>query len=114
MNDKETHYEQNLPHLLRASIGPDVRPAPGLREELSRRLVAQIRSRSRPAEFPATVLAAFSGAALLAGGAWLAAHLGFIVAIDLTALAPLTALLALNYLCLPVACVIIILRRKYA
>jgi len=113
MHDQETPFEQNLHRLLRASIGPEARPLPVLREELRQKLSAQIRAQAGPAEFPAAVLAVFSGVALLAGAAWLATRLDFAVAADLPALAPLTVLLRVNYLCLTVACVIIILRRKH-
>lgn len=114
MHDQETPFEQNLPALLRASMGPDARPAPALREELRRQLGEQIAAQARPAEFPPLVLVGGSGAALLAGLGWLAVRLDLGGAADLHVLAPVAVLLGVNYLCLPVACLIIILRRKHA
>lgn len=114
MPEPDTPFEQNLGRLLRASVGPAARPAAGTREALRRRLSAEIRRSPAPAEFPRPVLALLSAVALLAAAAGLAARTGILGTVAWSALSLPALLLVANYLSLPLACAIIVLRRKHA
>ena len=113
MNDRETFCEQNLGRLLQASCGAEARVTPAARHQLRQRLLAECRAQSVPAEFPAVVLSGLTCVLLLlvAGGALAGLGWGSLPASS-TALAPFCALVLLNLLCLPVASLVIILRRK--
>lgn len=113
MNNQETSWEQNLGRLLRASCGAEARLGPTARHQLCQRLLAECRVRSAPAEFPAVVLGVLTCVLLLlvAGGALAGLGRGSLPASS-SALAPFCALALLNLLCLPVASLVIVLRRR--
>jgi len=113
MNNRETSCEQNLGRLLQASCGAEARVTPAARHQLRQRLLAECRAQSAPAEFPAVMLGVLTCVLLLlvAGGALAGLGRGSLPASS-TALAPFCALVLLNLLCLPVASLVIILRRK--
>lgn len=115
MNDREINFEQNLGRLLRTSYGPEVRSTPAVRDQLRQRLLAEFHPCLRRAEFPTSVLGVLSGALFVLAAAWVAS--GLSRGLSLTsqgASAPFAALVLLNVLCMPVASLVIILRRKYA
>ncbi len=65
MHDSETHFEESLGRLLRASCGPETRVTPSLRERLRHQLAATPHARLQPAEFTGGALAALTCLVLL-------------------------------------------------
>lgn len=104
--------EQNTALLIRAAMGPDARPAAGLRRSMLRRLL-QERARSAPVAFPDAVLALLGGLLLAAAGfmVWLAGQGGGSAAANPALLLAAVAL-GLNLLLVPVAGLVIVLGRK--
>ena len=111
MNNEEASYEQNLGRLLQVSCGAEARVTPAARDRLRRRLSAECRA--APAEFPAVVLGVLTCILVLraAGSAAASLHPGSLLA-NATAFSPFGALVLVNFLCLPVASLVIVLRRR--
>lgn len=113
MNDQESNSDRNFERLMRTSFGPETRPTPSARERLRRRLLAALRETGRPKEFPTGILALLSG--LVSG----LAAAGFISVLirgqwlpwDLV-LSPAGLLVLVNLSCVPIASLVIVLRRK--
>ncbi len=115
MSDRETNVERNLRRLLQTSFGPEVRTNPAMREQLRQTLLAELRPWFRSVEFPKGVLGALSGALLLPVAAWAASGLSHGLSLAAhRAWEPFAALVLLNLVSLPIASLVIILRRKYA
>lgn len=113
MSEPQTPFEQNLGRLMRASVGPTARPSAEASETLKRRLAAELRRPPVEAEFPVPALATLSGVALLVCGICLARCIGAYATDAMPAFAAPAILLTLNFLSLPIACTIIVLRRKH-
>ena len=104
--------EENMALLMQATLGPEARPAAGLRRSMLRRLLRES-ARSAPVVFPDAVV-------VLLGGLWLlaAAVLAMLLALGASPLAANPALLlpaaglALNLVLVPVAGVVIVRGRK--
>jgi hypothetical protein len=115
MNDHETIFEQNLGRLFKACCGPESSVAPVARERLRRELVARLRPRLQPEEFPAPALGFVTTLVLFLFATWGAcawpgtARLGGSVLNG-----PILALLVVNLIGIPVASLVVVLRRKYA
>jgi len=110
MNDREAHFEQNLQQCLRAGCGPETRLTPVAREQLRRELARAIvtRDQPEPTGFPITVLAVLTGFLWLLGVAWGASGLRGSIHTS-----PFMLLMLVNLAGLPVASLVIVLRRKY-
>jgi len=113
MNQQESPDDRNLEKLIRASFGPEARLTPETRNRIYRRLVTEWRETHQPKEFPKIILALFSGLFLLlavttvpldwdAGARWP----------QIFASNPFGLLVLLNVAFLPIAGLVIILRRK--
>lgn len=115
MNDPETNFEQNLARMLQASCGPETRVTPGARERLRHELAATLRHRLQPAEFQATALGLLTALVLLLFAAWSAcAWPGAAGLAGRLPSGPILALVVVNLVGIPVASLVIVLRRKYA
>ena len=113
MNEQGDTFEQNLGRLLRASCGPETRVTPAVRERLRQELAAALCARLKLAEFPGFVLGMLTCLVLLFGGVWgVAAWLGGAGLPGGSSGGPFAALVVVNLLAIPVASVVIILRRK--
>lgn len=113
MNQQKSQFDQNLERLIQASCGPEMRPKPAAREQLHQRLSAELREMRRQEEFPAGILAVLSGVVLLLAAA--SFLLPSFVAVRLfygSELNPIGFLVLANLTCLPIASLVIILRRK--
>lgn len=110
MNDRETHFEQNLQRCLQASCGPESRLTPVTREQLRRELVRAVVTRGQPGPtgFPISALAVLTGFLCLLGIAW-----GASGARGSIHTSPFVVLMLVNLAGLPVASLVIVLRRKY-
>jgi hypothetical protein len=115
VSDRDTNFEQNLGRLLQTACGPQARAKPAMRDQLRQTLLAELRPQFLRVEFPTSILGVLSGALLLLVAAWAASGLGRGLSLTShSAWFPFAALVLLNLLCMPVASLIIILRRKYA
>jgi hypothetical protein len=113
MNQQESPYDRNLEKLIRASFGPDARLAPETRNQLYRRLVAELRETRRPKEFPKGILALFSSLVfLLAVTSVLSVWETGVQWPQIFALNPFGLLVLVNLAYLPISSLVIILRRK--
>ena len=113
MNDKNRHLEENTSQLIRAGFGTEVRPGPLASERTFRLLAAQHRRSHAPVAFPEGVLAVLTGVLALMAvllGTQIVAQ-GMPRATDPTF--AVTALpLALNLICVPIAGIVIVTRRR--
>ena len=113
MDGPETEQvQENTARLIQAAMGPDARPAAGLRRGMLRRLLAE-RARSAPVAFPDAVVVLLGGLLLAATGAlaWLLARGTWSPATN-PALLLAAAGLVLNLVLVPVAGIVIVLGRK--
>lgn len=114
MNDREANFEENLRRLLRASCGPETRVTPAARERLCHELAVTLGARPQPAEFAGTALAALTCLVLLLCAAWsLRAWTGCAGLPANFTTVPVMVLILVNMLAIPVASLVIVLRRKY-
>ena len=113
MNDKDRYLEENISELIRAGFGTEVRLGRPASERMFRLLAAQHRRSHVPVAFPEGVVALLTGALALMA-VLLATQIvgqGVPRALDLSFAA--TALpLALNLICVPIAGIIIVTRRR--
>lgn len=110
MNDHETNFEQNLARMLKASCGPGTRVTPDARERLRHELAATLRVRRQPSEFPGAALAALSLLVLLL---WAAAWPGGAGLPGKFPAVPVMVLAVVNLAGIPIASLVIVLRRRY-
>ncbi len=115
MNDRETHFDCNLGRLLRASCGPETAVRPAARERLRRELVAMLQRHVQPAEFPVAALGFLTVALSLLFAAWGAsAWTGVARSVGWGPAGPILALVLVNLVGIPVASLVVVLRRRYA
>jgi uncharacterized BrkB/YihY/UPF0761 family membrane protein len=113
MNPPESQFDRNLERLIRSSFGPETRLTPSAREQLRQRLSTAWREKRRPKEFPAGILALFSSLILLLAGAdFLSLANTSLRWPESFTLNPVGLLVLVNLVCLPIASLVIILRRK--
>ena len=113
MNEQEAQSDRNLERLIRMSCGPEARLSPLAREQFRLRLFAALREKSRTKDFPAGFLALFSGLVLLlAAMSLLPLWDKSLQLLQGFGSNPLELLVFANLACLPIACIVIILRRK--
>lgn len=113
MNDEEHHLEQNLAILLRAALGGQARPGPQELRTAWRLLSRQRSRRPFPSDFPDSVLALL-GLQLVLLGTWMLARSTHWTGPESVSL-PLTvasAWLLVNLAFLPVASLVVFLRRR--
>jgi hypothetical protein len=114
MNDRETVFENNLERLLLRSCGRNTRATAAMERTL-RREWRSVRSQAQAAEFPNWVLGVMSGALVMV--AVLGAALGWNgrwLAVNSPGISPFGTLVLVNLVCLPVASLVIVIRRRYA
>lgn len=113
MSKENEFLEENTARLIRSALGADARPPFVAKERVLRRLLAEQRARLERAEFPDSVLAALVGL-LAVVGVWLTAQrLG--PGLPAASSLPLTIamwLVCVNLSAIPVAGIIIVIRRR--
>lgn len=113
MNEQESRSDRYLERLIQTSCGPETRLAPFAREQFRQRLFAASRKKRRREEFPAGLLALFSGLVLLlAAASLLPLWDTSLRLLQDSGSNPLELLVFANLACLPIASIVIILRRK--
>jgi hypothetical protein len=114
MNDRETNFEQNLGRLIKASCGPENYASSDARERLRRDLAATLHQRLQPVEFPAASLGLLTVMVLLLlASCGLSSWRGSHELAGRLLNSPMLTLVIVNMACIPIASLIIILRRKY-
>lgn len=113
--DLENRQEANVARLIRAGFGPASRPSPHAGEQAFRRLVIEWRAQQAGAGFPDRIVVLLTGVLLLMG-AWLTVQVVGPGVSPLTAVPAIVVvgLLAANLVLVPVASLVIVLRRRYA
>ena len=113
MNDRERYLDRNVAHLIRTAFGPQARPSARAAEQALRLLLDQVRDRSAKAPFPDAVVGVL-GATLVLAGVWLTAQV--IVNGTLPTFNPsllmTAAWLGANLALVPVASIVILIRRQ--
>ena len=113
MNQQESQFDRNLASLIHASCGPETRLTPFAREQLHHRLSAALREKRRHEEFPAGILALFSGVVfLLAAAIFLSSLIPSLGLPRSFVFNPAGLLVLVNLAFLPIASLVIVLRRK--
>lgn len=110
----ERYLEQNTARLVRASFGPHARPSRQATERSFRLLLAQVRARTAVVTFPDAAVG-IMGATLALAATWLAlqaAIAGTPVTTSPSLLA-LVAWLVANLALVPVASLVILIRRRH-
>ena len=115
MNQRERYLEENTARLIRAAFDPNARPSPHASERAFQSLLADVRARSAAVAFPDSAVGVL-GATLALAATWLAiqaaaAATSFIANPPLLLMA---AWLALNLALVPIASVVILIRRQHA
>lgn len=114
MNEEGNCLEENTARLVRAAYGPSARPSPEASQRVFRLLLGHVRVRPATPGFPDAALVAL-GAIVV----FLAVGLAIQVAFPMTSLNASPSLLAaamvliLNLAWVPVASIVIVLRRRY-
>ncbi|MBN1421878.1 MAG: hypothetical protein JXP34_24105 [Planctomycetes bacterium] len=113
MDAREDDREEILGRLIRAAAGPGARPDPDARRRMLRRLESEMRVAPAPREFPDGILAFLVGFILiLAARVGLRLAAGSALRADPALWAPACAVAA-NLCFLPVAILVIVLRRRH-
>jgi hypothetical protein len=113
MNERERYLDRNTAHLIRMAFGPHARPSARAAEQALRLLLDQVRERAAEAAFPDAVVGIL-GATLVLAATWLTAQV-IVTGTSLTAspsLLVLAAWLAANLALVPVASIVILIRRQ--
>jgi hypothetical protein len=113
MMNGDRYLEENIQHLLRAGLGE--RPDTGLKSKTYQLLQEGLLASRSSAEFPYNLLLLFS-ALLLSVAIWVVSRaFGLLPATSLQPALVLAGLMAaLNIVALPLACIVIVKRRRYA
>jgi hypothetical protein len=115
MSDPNPTFEANLERLMQSSCGPNVRTTAAMKDDLRHAFLANLRLQPRAAEFPTPVLWLMGGVLALIAMVLAAPHWSSgwpVVYSPLTE--PFGLLVLVNLVCLPIAALVIIIRRKYA
>jgi len=114
MDSDRDYLEENTARLIRAGLGSRARPDPKVGEEMLRRMRGEVLACRTSIGFPNGVLVALAGVLLLMA-AWLAIHTAAGQPIMASTTLTITAaVLALNLSSVPVASLIIVIRRHHA
>ncbi len=115
MDSRKRFLEENAARLIQAGFGAEARPDTLTRQQTWRRLVAQMHANRTAVAFPDWALVFLTGALVLVA-AWLAGQtLG--AGVPLTVSQPLVVvalLLTSTLVWVPVAAILIVIRRRYA
>ena len=114
MNENERYLDRNTAHLVRAAFGPHARPSARAAEQALRLLLDQVRERSAKAPFPDAAVGVL-GATLVLAAICLTAQV-IVNGTSLTvnpSLLGLAAWLSANLALLPVASIVILIRRQH-
>ena len=114
MDSEDRRLEANTARLIRAALGPETRPDPGAGQQALQSLLTGLRERRARSSFPDHTLAALVGT-LVFMAAWLALQA---IASDGAVnspvlLLPATFVLLVNVAVVPVASIVIVLRRRH-
>ena len=113
MNDRERYLDRNTAHLVQAAFGPHARPSARAAEQMLRLLLDQVRERSAQAPFPDAAVGIL-GATLVLAATWLTVQV-IVSGTSLTvnpSLLILAAWLGANLALVPVASIVILIRRQ--
>ena len=113
MNERERYLDRNTAHLIRAAFGPHARPSARAAEQALRLLLDQVRERSSEAPFPDAAVGVL-GATLVLAATWLTVQV-IVSGTSLTvnpALLMMAAWLGANLALVPVASIVILIRRQ--
>jgi hypothetical protein len=113
MNERERYLDRNTAHLIRAALGSQARPSARAAEQALRLLLDQVRERSAKAPFPDAAVGIL-GATLVLAATWFTVQV-IVSSPSLTAnpsLLMMAAWLAANLALLPVASIVILIRRQ--
>jgi hypothetical protein len=113
MSDKERRLEQNTARLIQAALDPRARPSSQASRQTFRALLVRMRERPGPVDFPDAAVASL-GTILVLVGIWLAIR---VVVMDAPVLASpsllvMAAWLVANLALVPVASIVILIRRQ--
>jgi len=116
-NDKEQWRENNTARLIQAGIGADARLDPRVKERVWLRLVAQTPQQSVPAPFPDFAIGTLGVLLVLAAAGALVRYLGTSAPSMLPSMLPSLLsvslfFLVLNFAMIPVASILIVIRRR--
>jgi hypothetical protein len=113
MDDEKPGFEENLSRLMHAGLPPDARPGAETRAEVFRRLVEITRARADSRSFPDHLVVAIAAAIVLVA-AWLVGRMAGqgLPAAGLAATA-FVLIVVLNLAMVPLAGVVIVLRRRH-
>lgn len=113
MNERERYLDRNTARLIRAAFGPQTRPSARAAEQALRLLLDQVRERSAEAAFPDAVVGIL-GATLVLAAAWLTAQVlaGGSSPTASPLLLMVAAWLGANLALMPVASIVILIRRR--
>ena len=115
MRNEQHSSENSIARLVGAALGNAARPDPLAKQRTWQRLVAQLRAEQKPVTFPDAILVTL--AAILALMAlWLADQtLGAAVPVRMPPpLIAIALLLTLNITSVPIAAIVIVMRRRHA
>ncbi len=113
MNDKDHYLEENISQLIRVGFGAEVRPSPHRKESAYRLLATQHRAAPVPAAFPESVLVLLTGILAIIALCLATQIVGTGIPGTTDFMFVATALpLALNLICVPIAGIVIVTRRR--
>jgi hypothetical protein len=113
MNERERYLDRNVAHLIRTAFGPQARPSARAAEQALRLLLDQVQGRSTEIAFPDAAVGIL-GATLVLAATWLTAQV-IVSGPSLTAnpsLLMMAAWLGANLALVPVASIVILIRRQ--
>jgi hypothetical protein len=113
MNERERYLDRNTAHLIRAALGPHARPSARAADQTFRLLLDQLRTRSSEVAFPDAAVGVL-GTTLVLAATWLTAQ------VTITGTSPfanpsllmMSAWAVTNLALLPVASIVILIRRQ--
>jgi len=113
MSEEARLLEENVARLIRAAHGPSARPSPQAREQTFQLLLSHVRARSMVVDFP-DVAVGLLGAVLAVVEIWLVVQ---VVVADTSfignpSLLVMAAVLMLNLALVPIASIVIVVRRQ--
>ena len=113
MNDRERYLERNTAHLVRAAFGPRARPSARAVERTLRLLLDRVRKRPAEVPFPDAVVGVL-GATLVLAATWFTAQVTVTGTLPSAnpSLLMMAAWLGANLALVPVASIVILIRRQ--
>jgi hypothetical protein len=113
MNNEDRSDEANVARLLQTTLGGEARLSQGMRSHVLQNIVVRNRIRFQPREFPSLIIVCLAlltefSPIFLTRAVYSESYL-----MNDTYFAPLLIIFVMNLICIPIASVILFLRRKY-